>query len=410
MQKVNHKKSEKGQAIVLIVLAIVGLIGITGLTIDGGFAYSDRRNAQNAADTAALAAGRSFIREEDWEAAAFALAASNGYDNNETTNFVTVNKPPVESDEYAGNDEYIEVVIQSEYQTSFARVVGITQMTNRVLAVARVVPTEYINMFNGHAMVSLNQSDCHAFTFQGDGDTTINGSGIFVNSNCDQPGNQAAYFSASGSADLYADSLCAVGRIEDNGAFEGTENEGEANCPPFTDPTNMYQYPNPDCPTNAVKTGNTLSPGNYSGTFPPAGVTTLESGVYCVNGNFRLNGTDELTGYGVMIYMESGDVSWQGGDVVLTSPSSGPFDGLLIYFPWGNCDNLTINGNGEQTLTGTILAPCSEVQINGNDDTTISGQIIGDIIDFSGTSGTTVNYDASQNYEAETPPYLELAQ
>src|SRR5688572_25221602 len=100
-----NKKSEKGQALILIVLAIVGLIGITGLTVDGGMAYSDRRNAQNAADTAALAAGRSFIREEDWEAAGFSLAAANGYNNNETTNFVDIYKPPIEGF-YAGDDDY----------------------------------------------------------------------------------------------------------------------------------------------------------------------------------------------------------------------------------------------------------------------------------------------------------------
>src|SRR5262245_38321498 len=100
-----HNKSESGQALILIVFAIVGLIGMTGLTIDGGFVYSDRRNAQNAADTAALAAARSMIREEDWRTAALDLAKSNGYDNNQTTNWVTVLNPP-ESGKYTGDDAY----------------------------------------------------------------------------------------------------------------------------------------------------------------------------------------------------------------------------------------------------------------------------------------------------------------
>ena len=46
---------ERGQALILIALAAVGLFGMTGLAIDGGMVFSDRRNAQNAADTAALA-------------------------------------------------------------------------------------------------------------------------------------------------------------------------------------------------------------------------------------------------------------------------------------------------------------------------------------------------------------------
>lgn len=404
-----YKKSEKGQALVLIVLAIIGLIGITGLTIDGGIAYSDRRNAQNAADTAALAAGRAFIREEAWVTAGLTLAAANGYNDNSTTNFVEIYKPPT-SGLYAGNDEYIQVIITSHVKTTFGRVLGITQMTNNVNAVARVVPTQYVNMFNGHAMVSLNASDCHAFTFQGTADTVITGSGIFVNSNCNGSGNQAAYFSQSGSADLYASSLCAVGGIVDNGAFEGAEYSGPANCPPFTDPASMYNYPIPSCPVNAVQSGNTLSPGNYSGTFPPSGVTSLQSGVYCVSGNFRMSGNDTLNGSNVIIYMINGDVRWQGGTITLSAPTSGPFDGLLLYLPYTNSNEITINGNVTHNLTGTILAPASHITINGTSGSTINGQIIGDTIDTGGTGQVTINYDANQNYEAQTPPYLELTQ
>jgi uncharacterized membrane protein len=50
------KHSEKGQALILIAFGIVTLIGFTALAVDGGRVFSDRRNAQNAADTSALAA------------------------------------------------------------------------------------------------------------------------------------------------------------------------------------------------------------------------------------------------------------------------------------------------------------------------------------------------------------------
>src|SRR5258705_13459829 len=48
--------TERGQALILIALAAIGLFGIAGLVIDGGAKFSDRRHAQNAADTASLAA------------------------------------------------------------------------------------------------------------------------------------------------------------------------------------------------------------------------------------------------------------------------------------------------------------------------------------------------------------------
>ncbi len=58
------KLQEKGQALVIIALAAVSLFGFTALAIDGSRVFSDRRHAQNAADTAALAAALSKIRAD----------------------------------------------------------------------------------------------------------------------------------------------------------------------------------------------------------------------------------------------------------------------------------------------------------------------------------------------------------
>ena len=55
-------KHEKGQAIIIIAFAIVVLVGFAALAIDGGRVLSDRRHAQNAADTAAYAAALAKIK------------------------------------------------------------------------------------------------------------------------------------------------------------------------------------------------------------------------------------------------------------------------------------------------------------------------------------------------------------
>ena len=55
--------SERGQALIVIALAAVVLFGFVALAIDGSAKYSDRRNAQNAADTAALAAALEKVNE-----------------------------------------------------------------------------------------------------------------------------------------------------------------------------------------------------------------------------------------------------------------------------------------------------------------------------------------------------------
>src|SRR5574337_792710 len=79
---------ESGQAIVLIVMAMVGLVGLTALAVDGGNAYSDRRHAQNAADTAALAGALAQIRQYNIADAAKHSADLNGYNNDHVTNDV----------------------------------------------------------------------------------------------------------------------------------------------------------------------------------------------------------------------------------------------------------------------------------------------------------------------------------
>ena len=50
------KRSDSGQILVIFAVAMVALILITGLVIDGGNAFLHRRDSQNSADIAAMAA------------------------------------------------------------------------------------------------------------------------------------------------------------------------------------------------------------------------------------------------------------------------------------------------------------------------------------------------------------------
>jgi Flp pilus assembly protein TadG len=54
-RSLNHRPGVAGQIIVLFSIALVTIILFVGLVIDGGFAFLNRREAQNIADTAALA-------------------------------------------------------------------------------------------------------------------------------------------------------------------------------------------------------------------------------------------------------------------------------------------------------------------------------------------------------------------
>src|SRR5574338_671692 len=75
------RNQERGQALILIVFAAVGLFAFAALAIDGSRVFSDRRHAQNAADTAVMAAALAKVRGLDYAAAAQTRAVTNGFQN-----------------------------------------------------------------------------------------------------------------------------------------------------------------------------------------------------------------------------------------------------------------------------------------------------------------------------------------
>ena len=403
----DFKRSEKGQALILITFAMVALIGFAALAIDGSEVLSDRRHAQNAADASAFAAALTKTKGGDFDYAAHVRATSNGYDNNGSSNIVDVYNPPIDGN-YAGNNEYIQIKITSKVKTSFARVIGTSEVTNRVQAVARAIPGTIAPMFGGSAVVGLNPTVCNAVFYNGNANMTLTGSGIYVNSSC-QP---IAFGNQSGSPGvLTAPCLQTVGGYSYSAGKVIMDIPG---CPKSgVSPMLTPPLPKISCGTQtAVKTGDTLSPGNWTGAFPPNGVTHLQPGVYCVDGSFQVNGGDTLIGDDVVIYMKTGTLKWNGGATIkLNAPNTGDYKGLLIYQPPTNINDLTINGNGDSAIVGSIFAPGAQVIVEGGGGASgLECQIIGDTVKLSGSSATVIDYKAELNYQPPIPPSVELTQ
>ena len=112
----------------------------------------------------------------------------NGYDNVFPSNTVEVHNPPVSgyyddcTDVHYDCNDYIQVIITSTRQTWFIRVLGISEFTNVVQAVA--AKKDQINNFNfgGSAVVALSPTDCKALSAQGNSNVTIIGGGMLSNS------------------------------------------------------------------------------------------------------------------------------------------------------------------------------------------------------------------------------------
>jgi hypothetical protein len=414
-------KYQRGQAIILIVIGLVGLIGLTALAVDGGNAYSDRRQAQGAADSAAFAAALNKLNNGTATTlvqAGQAQAATNGYNNDNITNTVDVHDPPI-SGPYTGNSEYIQVIITSHVKTFFAPVVGISQVTNTVQAVAHAKPAiPNLPYYGGNSIVGLAPSGCDAVELCGSSQLQIWGSGVYSNSSdsCGlefKGGKQNQVTLYSGPFAMAAPGYTVSGnpQITSSGGFK--VNQTQYPYPPSPD-----SLPNPTCSTNgALGANGTLSPGNFGTAsnpqaFPPSGATTLSAGTYCVYGDFNVNANQTLTGTGVTVVMETGAIHWNGSSqVTLSGPTSGDLQGLTIYAPLSNTSVMVINGNTNVNLTGTVLMPGAALSYNGDAQIQKHNlQFIAKTVQLCGNLDTQLQYGSTDTAKQNSKPAIELAQ
>jgi len=461
------KLQEKGQALIIIALAAVGLFGFAALAIDGSRVFSDRRHAQNAADTASLAAALSKIRADPpqtgdavAEAAGLARAASNGYDNTnsivEVHNCAEPNLNPACQGIPAGADptEYIQVVIRLKTLTTFARVIGRTEVSSIVSAIARAVPGGPGPVGGGFALSAMSPHDPNAVYGHGNFNLDIRNSGVFDNS------EDACAFTTSGSAGTYSvdTAFNVVGKHCQNGfaQLDGPVQEGVSQLP-YPPPPMEVLAPSITCNEDSVydAANHTYSPGNHNSLNIPNGTIIFAPGNHCfyggvsINGNtniiafnanfliasgefqsntngtftcdnllvhinggtgFRINGNSTNNCTGVTFFASTGDVSWNGNAIInFAAPTWGPYEGLLIYLPYENHSALSINGNSQQSLTGSIVAVGSPISINGNSGTfALSSAIIGYTVSLGGNGNIVIDYHPDDQFTQIDPTLLQV--
>jgi Flp pilus assembly protein TadG len=141
--------AERGQLLVVFALALVALIAMVGLIIDGGDTALQRRDQQNVADAAAMAAADAYVNDQDEVAAAHAVAAANGYVDGQDGTTVTVT---------SGSDS-ITVDVRDHRTTS--GIVGFASWnvstTASVVAACRTRPTDDAVIFNEDVQRSANR-------------------------------------------------------------------------------------------------------------------------------------------------------------------------------------------------------------------------------------------------------------
>jgi hypothetical protein len=78
-----------------------------------------------------------------------------------------------------------------------------------------------------------------------------------------------------------------------------------------------------------------------------------------------------LTGTGVTLDL-LGSSSFPGNTAVnLTAPTTGTYNGVLIYQPLANTHPVSLTGNSGSTFEGIVYAPGAAVDLTGNSGSTI---------------------------------------
>jgi hypothetical protein len=412
MLKLTNKKP-RGQVLIIIMIALVAIAGVAGLAIDGGNVLLDRRSAQNAADSAALAGAIVRVNQPnaDWVGAVMTSAADNGFPSDGVKNIVEVYSPP-KSGPYANNVEYAQVIITSHVRMYFSRIVGRAESINVVEAIIRTKAAQLKPLLGEAAIVSLAPtSECEkerAFWVYEEATFDVSGGSVFVNSN-----NPTCALIQEASGSIYMrnnDPIKVVGgvRIRNPRRISPVVAVGVAQIsypPPFI-------MPDIKCKKEATikDDGETMTPGSWNGRFPPITVKRLEPGVYCLGGGFITTKETDLRGTDVVIKVNDGEVMiTKNSKVRLSAPAEGPNAGLLIYLPLDNNKRVQLDASAGSQFQGTILAPASTIQVKGSEmQHGFHSQIIGYRIALSGNNNVIVMYDPDENYHALTNSEIQL--
>jgi hypothetical protein len=427
------KQSERGQVLVLVILAIVVIMGFAALSVDMGRVYSTKRQAQNAADAAAMAAAsaRATSGGNPVASALLQLAFNDfGQDkdvhvNADKAQDIQVWNPPI-SGPYAAVDnknEYYQVIIHVKVDKVFSQFVFVGNEEFSVEAVSHVKGSSAASP--GAALHAIGRDVCPGLVFNGGSNTHILGGDIRSNSNgADHSGSCASGLMTGSSGTIKLDD----GTLNVAGSW--ISNAGALISPAPNDnvpPTYPADMPVPSCAGLPTRNGNDnpLLPGHYPGGIViQNGTVKMQPGFYCIDGNFTVNG-GSLKGNGVVIYMSEsgGGVNFSGSALVWLSTGSKikdgagkNFGGLLIYMDKNNHNGVDMAGSNGTYYHGTIYAPgyrdpASQEKCNiGGSNTSVSlrSNVICYSIGIAGNSSVTIDYRPNENYRM--PPTIELAQ
>lgn len=341
-------RREEGQQIILVSLMLPVLLLLVGLVIDVGNLYFHRRMVQNAVDAAAMAgSARLSLGTSSAEKTALAYAASNGYDNNGTTNRVTFLKT---------DQDCFVVQIDENVQPLLVSLVWNGSFTVSAQAGACAMKVAI-----GSSVIVLDPSAGPALSLSGSSRLNVTNGNVHVNS------NSPSALTVGGSARITTQSPTTV-----VGGWSGNIQPSPVKGGVQPDPLLHLPVPAYDCNKATTLSTGSASPGCYTKismggknelSLSP-GVYVLGSGLKSSDDAISTSGNAELTGSGVMFYILKGNVSIGGKQFAVTPPTSGEYEGVT-FFSARSEPTVYDFGSNVEGVEGIIYAANGSIDLTG---------------------------------------------
>jgi hypothetical protein len=397
-------RDPSGQTSVIMLMLILLFLGIAGFSVDGMRVFLDRRGAQNAADSAALAGALAICDGADPLGPAIARAADNGYVDEHPDQTVRATWPPVQG-RFAGDREYIDVTIRVRTEGMLVRLFydGALEST------ARAIGHCNFHRIGSTAALFGGARSCQNTIDWGGSNTVVNGD---VHSNNDL--HLSGRASVIRGQTTYVTSVdTAPGRVT-------------YDPPPPANPRQVSAQSYPvDFDLDSYAPGGThSSPASAAGRYAHCDCRMnlgwladhgfydmhdhqLESGLYYSSESIDLDAND-LVGAGVTFVAE-GSISISGARHYLT-----PYqDGLLLFSGQSRgggaaCNQTAIRLSGsDNRWNGLMYAPGGAIQLSGATTSTLDGSLIGFTLSLNGAS-ILIEFDPA--YLPPPPPSVGLAE
>lgn len=414
-------RSDSGSILLVTALVLVILLGFLALAVDASFMYDVRNRLHATADAAAKSAAIEVRRGNAANIDEFARQAINQQvlaNQLPSTALVPANRivrlcsdPSATcTAPYAGNANYVEVILSLPTGTFFARVLGLDSMTPGARAVAG-----FAAISNPACLIALGPPSGSNPVLTTSGNVTVNAPGCAMeaNGNVGMNGNNtvtAATLTANGNLVMGNPTRVNVS----SGSISGTCSGGGPSCntvqagmPPasITDPLFDLAEPTPPGSCTAAPSGATIGPPSaggvvcYSSFSRNGGTTTLLPGTYYLTGGASFGGNSVITGTGVTLFFHTGSLTMNGNaQLNVSGPTSGPYEGIAIYQRRGNSTAPSQGGTTDLNVNGIIYTPSANLLFygtNGNNDCSI---VIARTVTFSGTpdfANTCATYGGS---------------